>query len=301
MNDLMRKQGREQVLVSIVTPSYNQGQFIEETILSVKNQSYPYIEHIIVDGGSTDDTLEILRKYEGAYDMRWVSEPDQGQADAVNKGFRMARGRIVGWLNSDDVYFYADTVNKIVKAFERHPQTSVIYGDNAEINKDNLILRIQPRMPFSYALLKRYNLINQPAVFLRSEVVDEIRLDVNLHFALDYDLWLRICAKCMCLHVSEILAAARYHQASKIAVYGAKLRQEDLEIRARYLSQPPGSLKNELLRNGTRFAMWILRLLATYRARNINLTECAFGARLDSHINLARRQVFNGYRNSFIY
>lgn len=91
-------------LVSIVTPSFNQGRFIEETILSVKNQNYPHIEHLIIDGGSTDETLDVIRRYEGTYNLRWVSEPDEGQADALNKGFRLARGEVLGWLNADDTY-----------------------------------------------------------------------------------------------------------------------------------------------------------------------------------------------------
>ena len=101
-------------LVSIVTPSYNQGKFIEDTILSVKNQSYPNIEHIVVDAGSTDGTLKILRKYEKEYNLKWVSEPDEGQSDAVNKGFEMAKGEIVDWINSDDVYFDTMTISYVV-------------------------------------------------------------------------------------------------------------------------------------------------------------------------------------------
>ncbi|MEM2568057.1 MAG: glycosyltransferase, partial [Candidatus Bathyarchaeia archaeon] len=101
---------KNDTLVSIITPSLNQGRFIRETLLSVKSQDYPCIEHIVIDGGSTDDTLMILKRYEGTYNLRWISEPDEGHSDAVNKGFRMAQGEIVGWLNSDDVYFDRSTV-----------------------------------------------------------------------------------------------------------------------------------------------------------------------------------------------
>ncbi len=114
-------------LVSIVTPSLNQGRFIQETILSVKDQTYPNIEHIIVDGGSTDGTLDIIKKYEGTYKMRWVSEPDSGQSDAINKGWRMAKGEILAYLNSDDTYM-PWAVETAVELFSEHPDVAIIVG-----------------------------------------------------------------------------------------------------------------------------------------------------------------------------
>ena len=130
-------------LVSIITPSYNHGRFIEETILSVKNQDYPNIEHIIVDGGSTDNTVEILGKYEGSYNMRWTCEKDNGQSDAVNKGFAKAKGKIVGWLNSDDLYFYKNSISTVVCEFNAQPDVEIMYGHAAKINHENRLLRVK--------------------------------------------------------------------------------------------------------------------------------------------------------------
>src|SRR3989338_5413748 len=107
-------------LVSIVTASYNQAQFIEETLRSVREQDYPNLEHIVIDGASTDGTVDVLRRYEGTYNMRWISEPDRGHADALCKGFRQATGDILAWLNSDDVYF-PGAVTTAVETFRRHP------------------------------------------------------------------------------------------------------------------------------------------------------------------------------------
>src|SRR5215467_1765166 len=122
---------QEMPKISIVTPSFNHDGFIEEALLSVKKQNYPNLEHIVVDGGSTDGTLEILQRYgsqPGWGHLRWTSEPDHGQSDALNKGFRLAQGDIVGWLNSDDRY-RVGCLQKIVQAFSTHSQADVIYGD----------------------------------------------------------------------------------------------------------------------------------------------------------------------------
>lgn len=181
-----------QPLVSIVTPSYNQGRFIEETILSVKNQDYPNIEHIIVDGGSKDNTLEILKKYKGTYNMRWISEPDKGRADAVNKGFAMAQGEIIGWLNSDDVYLKKDTLRTVVHAFQSHTQSDVVYGDAAVIDIGGRILQVICLPKPSFQRLLRSCYLIQPAIFFRRHVIKQHQLDTKLQFAMDYEFWLML-------------------------------------------------------------------------------------------------------------
>jgi glycosyltransferase involved in cell wall biosynthesis len=180
-------------LVSIVTPSYNQGKFIEYAILSVKNQRYPNIEHIIVDGGSTDGTLDIIKKYEGKYNLRWVSEADRGQADAVNKGFKMANGEIIGWINSDDAYFSNDTISEVVNFFDINSDSKIVYGDIVLINAENEVIRINPVLLFwGHKAFKIHSTPSQPAVFLKRCIIDRYSLDVKLTYSMDYDFWLKI-------------------------------------------------------------------------------------------------------------
>ena len=201
--------------VSIITPSYNQGEFIEDTILSVKNQDYPNIEHIITDGGSTDNTLEILRKYEGTYNIHWISEPDKGQADAVNKGFAMAKGEIIGWLNSDDVYLYKDTISLVVRTFCNQPDVNVVYGHVIKINPKNTILRAKFIPNFNYDLLCRWCFPAQPSVFFRRKVVENQQLRTDLHCSMDYDFWLRIGQKYRWKRINYALSADRNHLVRK--------------------------------------------------------------------------------------
>jgi len=137
-------------LVSIVTASYNQGKFLEETILSVKNQDYSNIEHIIVDGGSTDNTVEILKRYDGTYDMRWVSEADGGMYAAINKGLRLSRGDVLAYLNSDDRYF-PWTVAVAVQALQDHPEVGFVFGDTLNVKEgtDSVSLLFYPTFGIS--------------------------------------------------------------------------------------------------------------------------------------------------------
>ena len=207
---------KEIPLVSIVTPSYNQGRFIEETILSVKNQDYPNIEHIIVDGGSTDNTLEIIKKYEGTYNMHWISEPDEGQADAINKGFKMAKGEVIGWLNSDDCYFTKGVVAEVIEFFKRNPTTHIVYGDLAIIDEFNQVVSVVGSLPFfSYRILKMLDYLPQPSMFLVQDVVHKEKLRVNFHYVMDYEYWLRLGKKYKFSYLSKILAAFRVHEKSK--------------------------------------------------------------------------------------
>jgi len=235
--DLKRNQQdsrEEQPLVSIVTPSYNQGQFIEQTILSVKNQNCPNIEHIIVDGGSTDNTLEILKKYEGTYNMCWISESDEGQADAVNKGFEMANGEIIGWLNSDDVYVDRHAITSMVNVLQNSEDVDVVYGDLIFINADSVILKIQRYPPFNYRCMLRKNYIGQPTAFFRKRIVEKHKLDISLQFAMDYEFWLRLGEKYKFLHIDRIVAGERNHPQRKVVTHRAQVGKESFEVKKRY-------------------------------------------------------------------
>jgi glycosyltransferase involved in cell wall biosynthesis len=202
-------------LVSIVTPSYNHGLFIEETLLSVKNQDYPYIEHIVIDGGSNDNTVKILRRYASAYNMRWISEVDSGQSEAINKGFRMIKGSIVGWLNSDDVYFDRSVITYIVQQFRMLPELDVIFGNEVLIDTDSTILRVRRIFDWNYDRLLRGFCISQPATFLKGEVVRENELDQRLHYTMDLELWLRLGKNYKFGHVNKILAGNRIYSTTK--------------------------------------------------------------------------------------
>jgi len=226
-------------LVSVVTPSYNKGAFIEETIISVKNQTYPRAEHIIIDGGSTDNTLNVIKKYEGAYNMQWVSEPDNGQSDAVNKGWRMAEGEILGWLNSDDTYM-PWAIETAVKILTDHPDVSMVYGDCNIVNEyGEVISRCSAREFNLKEMLCRGNMVPQPAAFLRREVLDEVGyLDTNLHFAMDFDFWIRIGLKFKVEYIPQLLANFRLCPGTKSGDEAHKFAPEHLYILDKIFADP---------------------------------------------------------------
>jgi glycosyltransferase involved in cell wall biosynthesis len=223
-------------LVSVVTPSYNQGRFIEDTLLSVKNQDYPNVEHIVVDGGSTDNTLEILRKHEDKYSLTWISEPDNGQSDAINKGFTRSKGEIIGWLNSDDVYFDKEVISYIVGQFESSRDVDVIHGSNVPMTEDNLVFKVRPSFPWvSYKRLLRRDCVIQSATFFRRSIIQSNQLDVNLDFVMDYEYWLRIAkAGARFKSVSRVLSANRVHLARKSKVAKEQMKAEKRKVQARY-------------------------------------------------------------------
>lgn len=194
-------------LVSIVTPSYNAVRFIEETIRSVQAQDYAPIEHIVMDGGSTDGTVEVLRKYAH---LKWASEPDQGQSDALNKGFKLAQGQIVGWLNADDTY-NTGAVAEAVDFLQAHPEVSIVYGDCAIIDETSRVTGLIATGAFSLAEHLLGNQIPQPSVFLRRSAVEASGgVDETLHYVMDYDLWLRLAAKGFeFAHIPSVLANFR--------------------------------------------------------------------------------------------
>jgi glycosyltransferase involved in cell wall biosynthesis len=203
-------------LVSIITPSYNQGQFIEATIKSVINQTYKNIEYIIVDGKSNDSTVDILEKYKELPNTKIIIEKDKGQSDAINKGFKLANGVLVGWINSDDV-LKLDCVENIVNGYIKNKEASIFYGDIEHINEQGEFLCRVGLKQISYESLLNVNPdVVQPGSFYNNQYVKEVGyLDENIHFAMDYDLWLRLLKKGKAVKLNEILAEFRLQANSK--------------------------------------------------------------------------------------
>jgi glycosyltransferase involved in cell wall biosynthesis len=216
--------------VSIITPSLNQARFIADAIASVANQGYPAFEHLVVDGGSADGTLEILRAQGAA--VSWIAEPDTGQADAVNKGFARATGEILGWLNADD-YYEAGAVRAVAEFTARHPDVDVVYGDCLYLYQDvtPAELRLVRSRAFDLAYLLNVGcFIHQPATFFRRSALVAGPLNTRLRYAMDYELWLRMArAGKRFAYLPVTLATFRITEASKS---GASLTQFWPEVRA---------------------------------------------------------------------
>jgi glycosyltransferase involved in cell wall biosynthesis len=195
--------------VSIVTPSYNQGQFLEQTIQSVLSQDYPNIEYIIIDGGSTDESREIIERYADQIDY-WVSEPDKGQSDAINKGFRKATGEIIAWLNSDDVYL-PGAVSTAVEQFRKNRELTLFYGDCVFIGERGEFLRYFDECEEynRFRLLNCSDFIMQPTTFFRRAAAEAVGfLDESLHWAMDWDLWCKLVVSGGQVHFEPTLIAA---------------------------------------------------------------------------------------------
>lgn len=193
--------------VSIITPSYNQAEYIQDTIKSVRNQTFDDVTHIVIDGESDDGTLDILHSYEN---LDWVSEPDRGQTDAINKGFEKAKGEIIGWLNSDDPYVYRDTISKVVEAFQK-TDADVVYGHAITIGPDNTLLRAHYMPKFDRKKLERHCYLIQPSVFFRGHVIDEHSLNEERDYSMDYEFWLDLAAEYDWSRINKVLAADRNH------------------------------------------------------------------------------------------
>jgi glycosyltransferase involved in cell wall biosynthesis len=263
--------------LSIVTPSYNQGRFLEETILSVLNQNYPNLEYIIIDGGSTDETVDVIRRYEDRIDF-WISEKDRGQVHAINKGIEKTTGDIFGFINSDDIYF-PGTFATVAEYFEGHPQSEWICGDTmmfGEGHKEELIRAVVPKSA-AHCLSWAY-LAPQPGHFWKRELV-EGGFDEAWPYDFDHDLYVRLLLSGhRCEHIPQTFAGYRLHEASKTVAenqyqiaefdrsaefYENRLHGADRRwcratrfLRRSYAASEAG--------NKGESARWLMRALATY-------------------------------------
>lgn len=221
-------------LISIITPSYNQARFLEETIVSVLSQNYPNLEYIIIDGGSTDGSIEIIKKY-GNHLKYWVSEKDNGQSHAINKGFSRATGDILAWINSDD-YYLPDAFNTMATASIEFPNSLWFYAGTYWLSNNNqsYVGGIEDPEIASWYLKC---LVSQPGVFWRRKIWNQVGslVDENMHFSFDYDLWLKFAAfQPIPQIITEPIAVFRLHEESKTTNYSSSFKAENDVVRSRH-------------------------------------------------------------------
>jgi len=214
--------------ISIVTPSLNMGGFIEDAILSVVKQGYPNFEHIVVDACSGDNTLAVLRSYPH---VRWVSEPDEGMSDALNKGFRMATGDLVGWLNADE-YYLPDAFHAVGRVAMDNPGADILYGDSIFVDEEGRLQRAKTAHEFSFPILLYYGcFIPTDATFLRRHFIEEgFFIDTNYRVVMDFEYFVRCAASGKHFkYINRLLGSFRW-QGSNLSLQGEKRRKERLLV-----------------------------------------------------------------------
>ncbi len=268
-------------LISIVTPSLNQGRFIRAAIRSVLSQGYPNLQYLVMDGGSTDGTLEVLRSYDDR--VRWVSEPDAGQSDAIARGFARCRGEILGWLNADDVLM-PGAVERAAREFEHSPEAGLIYGRGVILDEDG-----EETGPFAgiepfnlWRLLHTLDYVLQPAAFFRRDAYEAVGgLDRDLFWAMDWDLWLRLAGVAEVRFVDHVFAGSREWGATKTATGGWRRIRELSSVIRRHTGRAwsPGVRL---------YALDTLRL-------QVRAALPALAGTVDSAVAFASRRILEGY------
>ena len=225
--------------ITVVTPSYNQGRFLEQTLRSIHDQGYPNLEHIVIDGGSSDDSVAILERWSDRIDY-WVSEPDAGQTHALVKGFERSTGDILCWLNSDDM-FEPWTLDEVSRFFETHRHAEVVYGDATWIDIDGRTVRTKREHPFSrFVFLYDHDFIPQPSAFWRRPLYERVGgLNPSFDLAMDADLFIRFADVTQIHHVRRPWSRMRVYPEQKNQELRPQSNLEDEMIRARYLQPQP--------------------------------------------------------------
>ncbi|HLE13327.1 MAG TPA: glycosyltransferase family 2 protein [Anaerolineales bacterium] len=248
-------------LVTVVTPSFNQANFLEYTLRSVLAQDYPAIEYLVVDGGSTDGSVETLRTYADRLAW-WVSEPDQGQASAIAKGFARAHGEIIAWLNSDDLYL-PGAIRAAVRGLQARPDAGMIYGNAITIDAQGRPLNRLDFTDYNLIDLMSFRIICQPSVFMRRRIYEQVGgIDPAYHFMLDHHLWIRMAKTAPIVHISETWSAARHHQSAKNASQAAGFSGEIL-LSLKWMESSP-QLKPLVEKNRRKILGGAYRLHARY-------------------------------------
>ncbi len=247
--------------VSIITPSFNQAHFLEQTIQSVLGQNYVCLEYLLVDGASTDGSLEIIHKYADKFAW-WASEPDAGQAEAINKGLHRAQGEYVAWLNSDDIYL-PGAIERAVSTFKQHPEVGLVFGDVLAIDQNGQSTNHLRYGDWSLLDLMAFRVIGQPSVFMRRSVLEQAGyLDPSYHYLLDHQLWLRLGQFAEIRYIPETLSAARFHPESKNVAQATQFGEEAFRILEWMQTQP--ALAHVLADNKPRIRAGAQRLSAFY-------------------------------------
>jgi glycosyltransferase involved in cell wall biosynthesis len=224
--------------VTVITPSFNQGRFIGRTLQSVAIQTGAAIEHMVIDGASTDDTLSVLKHFNPA--VRWISERDKGQAEAINKGIRATEGEIIGWLNSDDIY-YSGAISRVADFFAANPDIDVVYGMADHIDVADCALEPYPTEPWNFERLKERCFICQPALFFRRRLVERHGvLDDTLSYCMDYEYWLRLGkAGVRFAYLDRSLAGSRMYAENKTLRARVKVHSEINDMLKKTLGRVP--------------------------------------------------------------
>jgi hypothetical protein len=230
-------------LVSVITPTLNQAHFLEATLHSVRAQTYPRIEHIVVDGGSTDGTVDVLRREAelARGSLQWQSGPDRGMYDAINKGLALATGDVLAFLNSDDVWM-PWAVEAVIDALESKPGVDLIFGDGIKVYETNGAQRLRLFPPFDRISLANYESLMEPAVFWRRRLSERIGgFDTTMRYVADLDYWLRAAASgARISHLSEVIAIERIHDARLSIAQRDAMAAEDQEMRAKHAGERGG-------------------------------------------------------------